>query len=62
MRCICKDPKCTTEVRFDLLSKKMVVESNNLSILVYLDPNVIVDLITELRKCLMVMVNGDVSV
>ena len=62
MRCTCKDPKCTTEVRFDSLSKAMIVERDDLSILVYLDPNAVVGIMADLRKCLTAMVNGDVAV
>ncbi len=62
MKCICKDPSCTTEVKFDALSRAMIVERDDLSIMIYLDPNAIVDLIAGLRKCLTAMVNGDVVV
>ena len=62
MKCVCKDPKCTTEVHFDALSKTMIVEREALSILVYLDPNTITQMMAELRRCLKAMAEGDVEV
>jgi len=52
MKCACKDPKCTTTVRFDSASHAMVVEGKGTSILVYLDPNGIVEMIKHLRLML----------
>jgi hypothetical protein len=57
MKCACNDPKCTTEVRFDSLSKAMLVERRDMSILIYLDPNSIAEMIAELRKCAEAILN-----
>ena len=62
MKCVCKDPSCITGVKFDALSRAMIIEQGDSNILIYLDPNAIVELIAELRRCLTAMVNGDVAV
>jgi len=62
MKCICKDPSCKTEVKFDALSRAMIIERDDSKIFFYLDPNAIVELIAGLRRCLTAMVNGDVAV
>jgi len=60
MKCTCENPQCTIEVRFDSQTKTMIVERDDATILTYLDPNMAVWMIGELKKCLKAMTDYDV--
>lgn len=52
MKCACRDPKCTIEIRFDAINHSVMFEREDVSILAYLDANATVNFINELHGIL----------